>query len=54
MTTPTSNTPEKELGFLDNIKERFASAGEVLKDATKEQLDFAREINGMNTEINLS
>lgn len=54
MTTTTTNSPEKEPGILDRIKDRLASAGEVLKDASVKQLDFAKDIIGINTEIELA
>lgn len=54
MTNTNINSPEKESGILDKIKDRLASAGEVLKDATVKQLDFAKEIIGTNTEIELA
>jgi hypothetical protein len=55
MTTPTTTaSTEKEPGFFDKIRDRFATAGEVLRDATVKQLDFAKDIIGTNTEIELA
>lgn len=54
MTTQVKKSSEKETGILQAIENRIASAGEVLKDATVEQLDFAKNIIGANTEIELA
>lgn len=54
MTTTNTNSPERASGILDRIKDRLTSAGEVLKDATVKQLDFAKDIIGINTEIELA
>jgi hypothetical protein len=54
MTTTNTNSLEKASRILDKIKDRLSSAGEVLKDATIKQLDFAKDIISINTEIELA
>lgn len=54
MTTPVKNSSEKETGTFEKLRDKLSSAGEVLHDATLAQINFAKDIIGINTEIELA
>jgi cell wall-associated NlpC family hydrolase len=51
--TNNANSPEKK-GFLESISDKISSASEVLRDATESQLDYAKSILGVNTELQIA
>lgn len=49
----TTNTPEKK-GFLETLWDKLSGASEVLRDATEAQLDYAKSILSVNTELQIA